>query len=510
MNWLREQMKTIIWIIVVAFVATIFASWGLGGFGGPREQHVASVDGEKISMTDFQQQLSRQRELYRQEEDGPIDSETRQRLRREAFKEQVNQVLLRRLLQRAGGEATREAVREWLTARPEFRDETGRFDPELYQRFLDEVSPARQQELIEGETERIETMRVTGWLENMVDFTDTEARLVVEDAVREKQVHGIFIRPEEYVDAEVVENYYEANQDEFTAPPRAYVRQLKLETPDEDAPDYRERLAEVNERLEQIQRRHSIGDDFSELARDFSTDTATAPEGGLLGWLTPDELEDEVRRVVFDLQPGEISELVRRDDGYYLFYLEEADFDRQLPLEEVEGEIRSRFVGEEEKTRAEEEAQELFETILESSHPPEEITRRASDYHGLAAANDGDYGWLPAELIVPALVEDPIRLQGELAEDRRILPEITARLRSLERGEVSEPFCTEFGCHLLAVTDSRSPALDRLTAEDMDEIVGRLQEEKIQSYFDSWLARERERVQIELEVSPEQVGDPPT
>ena len=80
MNWLRDQMKTIIWMIVVAFVLTIFASWGMGGFSGPRKQHVATVDGDKIFLSDFQEQFSRQQEIYRQQNEGPVDTEKLQQL----------------------------------------------------------------------------------------------------------------------------------------------------------------------------------------------------------------------------------------------------------------------------------------------------------------------------------------------------------------------------------------------------------------------------------------------
>ncbi|MGM0380379.1 MAG: peptidylprolyl isomerase [bacterium] len=506
MNWLRDQMKTIIWMIVIAFVVTIFASWGMGGFSGPQEQHVATVDGEKIPLSDFQEQFSRQQETYREENEGPVDSETLQRLRGEAFEQEVNRVLLRRYLHGAGGAATKEEVREWLTSRPEFRDESGRFDPDIYQQFLDRVSPARQEELVESETERVENLRVTSWLENKVDFTDTEAEYLAADAVREVRLYGVFIDPLQYVADTRVQKYYRANSEEFKAPPRAYVRQIMLDSPDTSAPDYRQQLDEVNQLLDQIRRRHSIGDDFGELARTYSADTATASSGGLVGWVKPEELEEQVQRVVFGLQPGEISELVRREDGYYLYYLEKADFERQLPLEQVEDEIRSRLAGQEEQKLAEMEADTVYNQLTNVNRPISKLRNIASNYHGLAAENSGDYGWVPTELIVPELVENPERWRGELAENNRIVSKISDRLRQLKTGKISSPVNSKFGYHLLAISDRRPANVDELSGETMQTIVQRIRSKKIESYFDSWLNARREEAEIELNVPPEQVG----
>ena len=47
MNKMRESMKTILIILVLAFIATIVFEWGMGGFqGGGQSNVIAKVDGE--------------------------------------------------------------------------------------------------------------------------------------------------------------------------------------------------------------------------------------------------------------------------------------------------------------------------------------------------------------------------------------------------------------------------------------------------------------------------------
>ena len=61
MNKMRESMKTILLILVLAFVATIIFDWGMGGFQSRRPQGViAQVNGQDISYEEFNN-------MYRQE-----------------------------------------------------------------------------------------------------------------------------------------------------------------------------------------------------------------------------------------------------------------------------------------------------------------------------------------------------------------------------------------------------------------------------------------------------------
>jgi len=72
------------------------------------------------------------------------------------------------------------------------------------------------------------------------------------------------------------------------------------------------------QRLSDIKRRVELGgENFSELARQYSDD-ASAAKGGDLGWLSPGDTVPEFERAMDDLQPGQISDPVRTAFGFHL------------------------------------------------------------------------------------------------------------------------------------------------------------------------------------------------
>lgn len=63
METLRKNMKIILWVVVVAFLATIFFVWGKGG-GLSKDKIVAEVNGDKITYEDFFQIWYKERQQW--------------------------------------------------------------------------------------------------------------------------------------------------------------------------------------------------------------------------------------------------------------------------------------------------------------------------------------------------------------------------------------------------------------------------------------------------------------
>ena len=69
------------------------------------------------------------------------------------------------------------------------------------------------------------------------------------------------------------------------------------------------------------------------LVKAHSEDATSASKDGDFGsFRRSDRLPDEVKSVVFDLKPGEVSKPVRQPNGFYLFRAEETGVE---PLEKV-------------------------------------------------------------------------------------------------------------------------------------------------------------------------------
>jgi peptidyl-prolyl cis-trans isomerase SurA len=75
-------------------------------------------------------------------------------------------------------------------------------------------------------------------------------------------------------------------------------------------------------RAEDVYTRVMGGEEFGELAREFSDDTATGKNAGRLGVLKRGELAPDIEKAILRLSPGEHSSPFRSEVGYHLFELE--------------------------------------------------------------------------------------------------------------------------------------------------------------------------------------------
>jgi hypothetical protein len=72
------------------------------------------------------------------------------------------------------------------------------------------------------------------------------------------------------------------------------------------------------------------GEDFAAVARELSTDEASAANGGELGWFTREEMVAPFAEAAFALEPGAISEPVETEFGWHVIQILERDPERPL------------------------------------------------------------------------------------------------------------------------------------------------------------------------------------
>jgi foldase protein PrsA len=81
------------------------------------------------------------------------------------------------------------------------------------------------------------------------------------------------------------------------------------------------------------------GEKFSDLARRFSEDRTTASNDGLIGTLSWTKPDDPIRKTAFSMKEGQVSDLVRNNQGIHILYLEEIQKKERKPLEAAREEI---------------------------------------------------------------------------------------------------------------------------------------------------------------------------
>ncbi len=92
------------------------------------------------------------------------------------------------------------------------------------------------------------------------------------------------------------------------------------------------------ERINVVKRRIDNGEDFASVAKETSEDTATANQGGDMGWLSAEAFGAQVRDVIINLPPGGVSEPFQTSLGWHVAMLYEArKQDRTDELKRAQG-----------------------------------------------------------------------------------------------------------------------------------------------------------------------------
>jgi peptidyl-prolyl cis-trans isomerase SurA len=105
----------------------------------------------------------------------------------------------------------------------------------------------------------------------------------------------------------------------------------------------------ARQRAENIRKMVKEGQDFRELTRSFS-DLPSRKDGGDLGFFKEDEMADYMHKIIIDLQPGQISEIVETPESFQFFLLLARNIGGKAeiaPFELVSDEIRGKLGQEE-------------------------------------------------------------------------------------------------------------------------------------------------------------------
>lgn len=159
------------------------------------------------------------------------------------------------------------------------------------------------------------------------------------------------IAPKVEVNDEDVQNYYDNNKVQFSKPVLYRARHIHIATihPSANVEDTAsrkkaERLTrmineEAREKIDSILKKVAAGEDFAELAKRFSEDTASRDKGGQLGDLHPGSTIPEIAEEMVKLKEGETSGVIKSQFGYHILKLDEIIPSQLMPIEDVKTDI---------------------------------------------------------------------------------------------------------------------------------------------------------------------------
>ncbi|MBN2184159.1 MAG: peptidylprolyl isomerase [Candidatus Krumholzibacteriota bacterium] len=332
---LRENTKTILWIVVVAFVVSIFGIWGMNIRSGDQRQEVASdivgkVDGIEISRRLYSnkyQEIYNQIKMQRGEE-FEMSVTDQHMLLEQTWENVIQEILLNREIDRLGITITENELVSFLrrTPHPQLRetfvDENGDFD---YQAYLQALSDPQADwtELEKWGMSVLPSMKLETYLVSQIHVPEKDILERFNEQNREVTARYITVPfgPDDpaYEPAEnEIKSYYEKHKEDYLEPEKRTVRliELKKEPTDLDEEDVRTQLEEIRDEI-------IGGEDFAELARIHSEDYVSAQKGGDLGFFGKTGLDSIFTETAFNLKIGEISEPVRTSFGYHIIKAEE-------------------------------------------------------------------------------------------------------------------------------------------------------------------------------------------
>lgn len=485
---LRKKAKIFFWIVIAAFLITIFLFWGMDVNSSRTGGSVAfSVNGEDISIRTYEEAVSR----YLQQYSGQDISENfRRQVRKQAADDLIDQAILEQTSVKMGIYVTKEETKGH--AKAEFPND------DLYRRYLYQAPAAWWQNLEESIDRRIKISRARWPLLDAVYVSDSEWTKIVSDLYWEADVSHMLFRPVNEVTDSDVRQYYEAHRYKILEPTKVRTREILFKLA-QDATDTEVR--EATTRAQKVLELARAGKDFEALARKFS-DAPDAEDGGDMGFYAPGDMKQEIENAAFALNIGQISDtFVRSEFGLHILKLEGRIPASIKPWSEtLADELRSNTVTDTHWEAARVRAQRVLETV--QKFPDQFAILASAQSQAPSAKKGGRIGWIP-RLVFPSNYERA-HLIGEVTQGGVIEQPIGRQAFETPLGAVSDsPVRSSLGWHILKVHDRRPISATPPTDTDVAIIRETYRRLISEETLTLWLKEERKKAKIEFKIDIE-------
>lgn len=329
MNKMRASMKTILMILVLAFIATIIFNWGMGGFKGKRPRGIiAVVNGEEVSYEEFnkayQQELKTQREKSGQE----LEAYQTQQVENQVFERLVQQRLLNGVINQLGLLSSDDEVGdelwtnppEMIRKTPAFQDSTGAFNMALYQSALNNPDLDQQwQGVIYYMKSTLPYQKLGSLINATALVTDDDARIEYQKNNVKAKADYVFFDAAAYADAieepseTEIAAYYKEHKDDYQQNEKRILDYVLLQAKPSPADS-----ASVNSLAAEILAEAKSGKDFAQLAQIYSKDPGSAEKGGDLGYFKRSAMVKPFADAAFSAKKGDIVGPVQTQYGLHI------------------------------------------------------------------------------------------------------------------------------------------------------------------------------------------------
>ncbi|QDP39719.1 peptidylprolyl isomerase [Radiobacillus deserti] len=122
-------------------------------------------------------------------------------------------------------------------------------------------------------------------------------------------------------------------------------------------------LVSDEDTAKKVKKQLDEGKDFADLAKDFSTDTASAEKGGDLGFFGTGAMVPEFEDAAYSMEVGEISDPVQTDNGWHIIKVtDKRDVEDVEPLKDIKDDIKRQIANSKvDNAKAQEKLNKLIE-----------------------------------------------------------------------------------------------------------------------------------------------------
>jgi len=258
-----------------------------------------------------------------------------------------------------------------------------------------------------------------------------------------------------------------ANNDEFN------VSHILLSLPAAATP---QQIEEITNKAKDLSERASKGEDFGQLAI-ANSNSQTALDGGQLGWRKGSQLPQFILDLVSKMKPGEVSAPVRTPSGFHIVKLNERR-SGQAPV--IVNQIHVRHI------LLKPNELDDDETVRQKLLKLRDRIMKGEDFSGIASATSEDPGSAPDG--------------GDLgwSGPGTFVPEFDKAIANLKDNEISMPFKTRYGWHIVQMLGTRT--YDSTDDVRKQRAFAAIRESKADEETELWLHKLRDEAFVEIKM----------
>lgn len=237
-------------------------------------------------------------------------------------------------------------------------------------------------------------------------------------------------------------------------------------------------ITAAQDKADAIYQQLKNGADFRQLAV-AESQGQNALKGGDLGWRKSAQMPDLFAENIVDLQIGDVTEPLRSGAGFHILKL----YDKRGPKEQVIEQSKVRHILIKPSAiltdeQAREELADIRQQILNGADFGEMARKHSEDVGSMLSG--GDLGWsLPGKFV----------------------PEFERTIDNTAIGDISEPFRSQFGWHILQVEERRQQDMSETVR--MNQAMQLLRNQRFEEERINWLREIRDKAYVEIKGQPE-------